>query len=364
MLKLIKDAGHELYYVVNKPRTHLDQKQVTSKADLFPFGSVEQEVWLAISTAQSIYPFQRFSFKQISSKRGWWVDGYLKALDYLPNDLSDFIVYTNTPFSWKLIRGLKQRGAKILFDSMDNMVTYPHFWKIEKKAAKIGYREALFLADFASANSQRTVDYFFSEFGKCVNLIKNGVFKVKAIRGGIVKEVNLIKRDVKQYNTAVGFVGKFGLRINHDLIDRIAKLMPNVLFALIGPDLEGLCDELYNVISKHPNVVKYPPVPSSYLYEVLSLFDCLMIPYSVGKNENSGDPLKLYQYFLAGKPILCTPVKEVDEYSDYIKISDSASEWHRYIDALPLPDYKKIIPSILWEARAEPLIAYLNGLDE
>lgn len=367
MLKLIKDAGYEPRFVINKPRTILDHKEVSSNERLFPLGSIEHEIKQAIDAAQSIFPFRELSLSQITMKRGWWVDGYLKALDFLPGNLSDYLVYSNTPFSWKLIEHLKQRGATILFDSMDNMAIYPHFWMKERAAAHEGYSKLLEIANFSCANSQRTVDYFKSEFDVDVELIKNGVFQPRLMDSLTIDLYDEIAKIKQKYRHTVGFIGKFGFRIDHTLIDELANKAPDLLFVLIGPELDGQCSEINKIVTGHSNILKYPGVPSAYLYKLMSAFDSLMIPYSVGENENSGDPLKLYQYLLANKPIACTPIREVAEFSDYILISDNSDKWLEFFDN---PDQfvcrKHAIDSILWSSRAASLIHFIkeNGCVE
>ena len=86
-----------------------------------------------------------------------------------------------------------------------------------------------------------------------------------------------------------------------------------------------------------------------------------MIPYSVGKNENSGDPLKLYQYFMTGKPIACTPIREVGEYSDLILVSDDVDDWTRLLRGgdTGTRSYSSVSSSIRWDERASVLLSFI-----
>lgn len=362
MLALLIEAGHKLDAVVNKPRTVLDAKSISSDPYKFPEGSIEADVLGALEDARDINPKRFLSVRQLTSKRGWWVDAYLRALDRLPEDLNGYLVYTNTPFSWKLVKALKERGAAVLFDSMDNMMTYPHFWKREKEAAKKGYRELLAFADYACANSQRTVDCFKTEFGKSVALVKNGVFRPRPVDSSDVEQIKRIRSAKAPYSCCAGFVGKFGLRMDHEFIEELVEENPNCLFVFIGLELEGQCAEFNKVVSNHDNVLKLPPLPSAYVYAVLNVFDVLMIPYSVGKNENSGDPLKLYQYFMTGKPIACTPIREVGEFAELILVSHNVEEWSSLLGSCNAvaQDYSKVIDSVMWRDRTKDLLCFLE----
>lgn len=365
MLKLLLDAGCELDLVINKPRTILDAKAINCDLRNFPEGSIESEVLASLDGAEVINPKRIFSIRQITGKRAWWVDAYLDALVDLSNDLSDCVIYTNTPFAWKLAKELKTRGAKVIFDSMDNMMTYPHFWDSERAAAREGYKELLAIADYACANSQRTVDCFNEIFGKRVDLLKNGVFAPRKVNAGSIGQIEAISEAKKKYSCCAGFVGKFGLRIDHELIDGLAKANPNSLFVFIGPELSGQCGAFNKVVAENSNIKKLPAIPSAYLYTVLDLFDVLMIPYSVGKNENSGDPLKLYQYFMTGKPIACTPIHEVGEYSDLILVSNDVKDWTRLLSSpSKFNDYSDVHNSVIWGHRASKLLSFVQGIEE
>ncbi|MDO4290321.1 MAG: hypothetical protein Q4C41_03710 [Eggerthellaceae bacterium] len=361
MLNLLLSAGCELGMVVNKPRTVLDAKVIKRDMRNFPDGSVEAEVLAALDGVVPVNPKRLFSLRQVTSKRAWWVDAYLDALDDMPRDLGDHVVYTNTPFSWKLVKVLKARGVRVVFDSMDNMMTYPHFWDCERAAAKEGYDELLSLADYSCANSQRTVDCFEEVFGKKVDLVKNGVFAPRKVDACEVEQVKEIAEAKKGYSKCAGFVGKFGLRIDHDFIGKLAKANPGSLFVFVGPELDGQCDAFNKVVASNANVLKLPALPSAYLYAVLDLFDMLMIPYSVGENENSGDPLKLYQYFMTDKPIACTPIREVGEYSDLILVSNDVDDWTRLLrcGSSGARDYSSVSGSIMWDERALALLSFI-----
>lgn len=363
MLSLLLSAGCKLGAVINKPRTILDAKTIKRDLRKFPSGSIEAEVLKALDEVKAISPKKLLSLRQMTCKRVWWVDAYLDALCNLPTDMSDWVVYTNTPFSWKLVKEIKARGAKVVFDSMDNMMTYPHFWDCEQTAAKEGYAQLLSLADYSCANSQRTVDCFEKVFDKKVDLVKNGVFAPRKVNTGEVEQVKEIVEAKKGYSKCAGFVGKFGLRIDHELINKLAKANPDSLFVFVGPELSGQCDAFNRVVADNANILKLPALPSAYLYAVLDLFDLLMIPYSVGKNENSGDPLKLYQYFMTGKPIACTPIREVGEYSDLILVSGDVDDWTKLLhcDDFGARDYSSVSLSIMWDERASALLSFIAG---
>ena len=359
----LKRYGAKSFTLVNKPRTILDARRFDIDEARFPQGTHESEARYILENALTINPASLLDPRQVLGKRKWWSSGYMRALPLIKKDLSQSLAYSNNPFSWKLLLELKQRGCTICFDAMDNMSTYPHFWKKEQEEAYFGYRTVLQFADFTSVNSLRTKQFFLDEFDKDVPLIKNGVFQNILRPHARTSQVEYVTELKSAYRTCAGFVGKIGMRIDHRLIKHIANEGRDCLFVFVGPKLNGQCRDFDDVVSECPNVIKLDAIPSAYLFEMLDVFDFLMIPYSVGKNENSGDPLKLYQYFLTGKPILCTSIKEVDSYAHLITVSDNCNVWaDRLRQDAALHDYSSVVDDITWEHRFEPLAEFCKGL--
>lgn len=138
--------------------------------------------------------------------------------------------------------------------------------------------------------------------------------------------------------------------------------MPKVLFVYIGPHLKGQKNKkLADIIKNKHNIIEFGPISSYEIYSYLELFDILIIPHSVGKNENGGDPLKLYQYLNARKKIISTGILGVDEFKEIITITNNYEEWINEIeeyDTNESPKYKTP-SSIFWENRARDLINFI-----
>ena len=84
-------------------------------------------------------------------------------------------------------------------------------------------------------------------------------------------------------------------------------------------------------------------------------FDVLSIPHSVGKNENGGDPLKLYQYLTRRKPIITTPILGVAEFDKYIEISNSVERWVEFINKTSYSTEFAKVDDFTWEQRLQPI---------
>jgi len=61
------------------------------------------------------------------------------------------------------------------------------------------------------------------------------------------------------------------------------------------------------------------------------LFDVTMIPFVINNITLATSPLKLYEYFAGGKPIIATPMPECQAFSE-VQIVRTAAEFSRALD--------------------------------
>ncbi len=369
ILNFFIEQNIENYYFISKPRTALDKKKM--KNTIFPEESIEFKVLEKIKISKKIRYETVITLKLFSRKRGWWIDGYRKTIELLTNENIDYknsVVYCNNPFAIDLLRELKEQGAIIYFDMMDNLSVHPSLNEFEQETSKKLYEQAFEISDFKSCNSKEIQLFCEEEFEEQVILIKNGVFPATINIKNKTREVNekytYIKQLSSQYKQLVGYVGKLGLRLDDNLIKTVANKNPDSLFVFIGPHLKGQKNnKLIDVFDECDNVISVGSIPSCYIYDFLELFDILTIPHAVGEYENGGDPLKLYQYLNSKKPIITTNIAGVDEFKDYIEISNDPIIWNSFLQKNKSKEKADYQPpkSIYWSERLEPLLSFIEN---
>lgn len=359
ILYLLRNTGYKTVINVKKPRTWLDKKRYQIHKEYYISGTIESRIKEILDESETIQFIQPVSITQLTKRRGWWNTGYRKEIEMLGlQDDKEYLVYSDNPFAVDLLRELHQQNCSIYFDIMDNFAIHPSLNKKEQKMALDGYRQIFDFADYISANSQQTCDYMRNYTDKKIQLVKNGVFINNEINGSItLKEVEIIRDRKKDYKLCVGYIGKLGLRLDTELIDKVTDRCGDVLFVFVGGCLKGQINaRLMDLFESRNNILHIESVPSAYVYPILNEFDILSIPHSVGKNENGGDPLKLYQYLTRNKPIITTPILGVNEFRDYIAISDNADEWVLFIESDNKPIKEIDSEAFSWESRISPII--------
>ncbi len=100
-----------------------------------------------------------------------------------------------------------------------------------------------------------------------------------------------------------------------------ALLAPELSFLLIGPKELGVPWP-----DMPPNVHYRGLTPYSELPRYLADFDVAMIPFKDTQLTQSVNPIKLYEYFAAGKPVLVTAIPELTRWEGLVYPFSTAEE--------------------------------------
>jgi len=64
-------------------------------------------------------------------------------------------------------------------------------------------------------------------------------------------------------------------------------------------------------------------------------FDICMIPYDISFDFNKYSyPMKIFEYFYVGKPVISTEIKELECFSDFVKMGENSKIWQLKINQL------------------------------
>ena len=359
MLYLLWKAGYKTVINVKKPRTWLDKKRYQIYNTYYPEGTKEFLIKQILDAAETIQFLPPFSINQLLNRRGWWNVGYKKTSKKIElKSNKEYLVYSDNPYAVELLCYLSKQGCDVFFDIMDNFAIHPSLNEKEHEVALTGYKKIFKFANYITANSKQTCDYMQKYTKKSIHLVKNGVFKDNNTKDSLsLEEVRIIREKKKKFRYCAGYIGKLGLRLDANLIDQISNACSEVLFVFVGGYLKGQINEkLIEIFNTRDNVLHLNAVPSAYVYPILDEFDILMIPHAIGKSENGGDPLKLYQYLTRNKPIISTSILGVDEFENEITISDDVKEWIEYLLIGGKNKSNMSLTGITWDERMKYIL--------
>ena len=123
----------------------------------------------------------------------------------------------------------------------------------------------------------------------------------------------------------------FDAELLHDVFSR----RPEWSFVVVGPECATSSPESQAALSalkKLPNVHLLGRRGLTELPSYLKAFDACLIPYVLTGSKGLGDPLKVYEYLAAGKPIVSKPLAALAPFGDLVSAASTADEWIEAIE--------------------------------
>lgn len=177
--------------------------------------------------------------------------------------------------------------------------------------------------------------------------------------------VHLVTKNWKK--PVFGYTGTIhGDRVDVELISRIAEANPQATIAMVGPNLLDADDRL--TLSRYSNIVFTGPKPYAELPNIMRAFDVCIVPHVVTSFTESLNPIKLWEYLAAGKPIVSMNVAGFKDFPELVHVSDSHERFLKNLDsALPeLPPLTSARQATAlqhsWDKRIDQVIQIL-GID-
>jgi glycosyltransferase involved in cell wall biosynthesis len=98
---------------------------------------------------------------------------------------------------------------------------------------------------------------------------------------------------------------------------------------LVGPDHLSTSDQ--RRLDACGNVHRIGPIPYDQVPDYMRAFDVSIVPHLVTPFTESLNPIKLWEYLAAGKPIVSTNVAGFRNYPSHVRIAANAEEFLREV---------------------------------
>jgi glycosyltransferase involved in cell wall biosynthesis len=156
----------------------------------------------------------------------------------------------------------------------------------------------------------------------------------------------------------LGYFGLIGSDwVDQELIESVARRMPNVSFVMIGKITTDVTR-----LRAMPNIHLLGHRPYSSLPEYCRGFDAAFIPFPISDATLNSNPLKAREYLAAGLPVISTAIPEVEALGLGRIATDAASFAVHAAEALAEPGPQQSLSDAMrgesWEAR----LADIEGL--
>ncbi|MBA1336870.1 MAG: Glycosyl transferase, group 2 family protein [Firmicutes bacterium] len=155
----------------------------------------------------------------------------------------------------------------------------------------------------------------------------------------------------------IGFIGAIYEWVDTGLIMELCRLKQDWSFTMVGPiGRNAKLDDKYGnlfLLGKK----EYDELPG-----IIKAFDVCIIPFKKSKLTESTNPVKLYEYLAAGKPVVSTPIPEVLDFQDTVMVGGNAREFIAAIEASLAEDSPELIRKRMivagensWDKRVEAM---------
>jgi hypothetical protein len=155
----------------------------------------------------------------------------------------------------------------------------------------------------------------------------------------------------------IGYIGGINYRLDYTLLINLANKNPNFSFLFIGPfqkDPFIKFEKQLEQLKKMKNVYFQEFEKKEYIPSVIKHFDICLIPYNISQDFNKYCyPMKIFEYFYLGKPVISTPIEELKQFSPLVKIASDTNSFNQAIKEI----LKKAWPKTYAQKQKELAIA-------
>ncbi len=185
---------------------------------------------------------------------------------------------------------------KIVYDCADNITAFPNINKERKKEEEMLVENS----DLIVANSRPIYDKFRKKNSQTI-LVHNGCDFEHFNRR---HQENLLK-DLKK--PVIGYFGAIAEWFDAELVEFVARKKSDKTFVFIGDTYGSNLKRLRTM----DNVLFLGERPYTELPMYLNGFDVCIIPFKLTPLVIDTHPIKIYEYFAAGKPVVATNMLEL-----------------------------------------------------
>ncbi len=122
----------------------------------------------------------------------------------------------------------------------------------------------------------------------------------------------------------IGFVGGIGEWIDVELLDYLATRHPDWRLCLAGPVAAGV---KLGMLPARPNVYMSGRISREHVPAFLREMDVCILPFKVNRLTAAVNPLKLFEYFAAGKPVVSAALSEVRAFVPLVTIAHGKQDF-------------------------------------
>ncbi len=149
-----------------------------------------------------------------------------------------------------------------------------------------------------------------------------------------------VPSDIPRGRPIVGYTGSIKTKTDFELLQKMTQRLSDWNIVLMGHEYveEPEQRKTFEYLLQQPNFFHLGLKAYHELGAYLQSFDVCMMCYLINKWTEYGLPLKMFEYFATGKPVVSTYLPSLEEYRDYVTVCSNHDEFitavaeHKTID--------------------------------
>jgi glycosyltransferase involved in cell wall biosynthesis len=131
----------------------------------------------------------------------------------------------------------------------------------------------------------------------------------------------------------LGFIGTLFPFLDFELLEYVARAHHDKSVVLVGP-IEASAEEAVGRLERLPNVVHIGRQPQASMPAFVAAFDVCLNPFRRSRVADSVNPLKVYEYLAAGKPVVSGPMEalRMEDAGRMVAFADGPEEFSAQVE--------------------------------
>ena len=340
--KILANQGNIVYLVtIGNPISMLkylfgrNQREKASRQNFFADNNI------IVVQPPTLFPFRLLKIKLIATINKRYTLFYItRFIKFIRSDL----IWCFDPADIELVKHL-HKSVTTIYDCVDYFSTLDQ--DINKKIQR-DEKSLLKHVDFFFVNSH-ALRIAKSQIRKPDSVVPQGFDLDTFTSEGLLtnqekREVQTLEKIFRKIpKPIVGFIGNLTYRLDFKLLNSIITALPKVSFVFTDAFLPMPQDDKF--VSTEALIKQIKQLKNAYLIpktisrkvvkRIIKEFDIGMIPYDTSYDFNKYCyPMKLFEYFYIGIPVISTPIEELKRFSKFVKIGNDYKEWKSHIKYL------------------------------
>ncbi len=253
----------------------------------------------------------------------------------------------------------------VIYHVVDEYSAYPGLSPAQAQRQRDLDRQLTTRADLVFCTAQSLVDARLP-FNPHIHYMPNAV-DYDAFQNALAQSPShLVTSSLR--HPVLGVVGGINAKLDLALLGELAAQRPDWTVTLVGPLGYGLDQGEAARLRALPNVHFAGAAPPEQVPALMAGCDVGLIPYKLNEQTRHVNPLKVYEYLAAGKPVVGTPLPELRQFQPLARLAGDVEGFIAGVEAALAEGHspqavaarQAVAAANTWDVRVDRMLALIG----